>query len=483
VPDIVAVVNSTTITREELAQECRVHYGKEVLEAMVNKYLILQECRRRGITVTPREVNEEIEQMAKSFNLPVDQWLKLLKQERNIKPEQYANDIIWPSLALRKLAGDRLAVTQDELIRAFETEYGASVNVRLIVCSTVEKAQKVRAKAAADPAEFGNLAKNYSEDAPSASMKGIVQPIRKHGASREIEEAAFGLSDGQVSAVLHANGQYVILKRARLNQARPTKLEEVAPRLEKVIRDRKMRTVAADIFKQLQEDAAAHQGIKNVYNDPILSRQMPQGVVALVNDSAITMRQLDDECIDRHGIEVLEGTINHKLLEQACHRQNIVVSEKDLDDEIARAASLMVRTLPDGSPDVKAWVELVTKRQGISAEVYRHDAVWPSVALRKLVGDKVSITEDDLRKGFEANFGPRVRCRAIVMNNQRRAQQVWEMARQNLSLEHFSELATKYSIEASSRALAGEVPPIRKYGGQPLLEDEAFSLKPGEFPA
>ena len=43
--------------------------------------------------------------MAKSFSLPVDQWLKLLKQEREVQPEQYANDIIWPTLALRKLAG------------------------------------------------------------------------------------------------------------------------------------------------------------------------------------------------------------------------------------------------------------------------------------------------------------------------------------------------------------------------------------------
>ncbi len=67
------------------------------------------------------------------------------------------------------------------------------------------------------------------------------------------------------------------------------------------------------------------------------------------------------------------------------------------------------------------------------------------------------------------------------MSSQRRAQQVWEMARKNLTLENFGELAAKYSIESGSRVLKGEVPPIRKYGGQPLLEDEAFSLKPGEI--
>jgi parvulin-like peptidyl-prolyl isomerase len=143
----------------------------------------------------------------------------------------------------------------------------------------------------------------------------------------------------------------------------------------------------------------------------------------------------------------------------------------------------MVRPLPDKSPDVKAWLDLVTKKQGISVELYRRDVVWPAVALQKLAGagGKVTVSEDDLRKGFAANYGPRVRCRAIVMSSQRRAQQVWEMARKNLTLENFGELAAKYSIESGSRVLKGEVPPIRKYGGQPLLEEEAFALKPGDI--
>ena len=113
IPDVVAAVNGHSISRDELAVECRIHYGKEVLESMVNKYLILSECRQMGITISRREVDEEIEQMAKSFSLPVEQWMKLLEQERGIKPEQYANDIIWPSLALRKLAGERLRVTPE----------------------------------------------------------------------------------------------------------------------------------------------------------------------------------------------------------------------------------------------------------------------------------------------------------------------------------------------------------------------------------
>jgi parvulin-like peptidyl-prolyl isomerase len=443
---------------------------------MVNKYLIVQECRRRGLSITRTEVNTEIERMSAHFGVPVDQWLKLLKQERGIKPEQYANDIIWPTLALRKLAGEKLTVTQDELVQVFETEYGPAVRARLIACSTREKAEKLRSAAAASPQQFGNLAKDFSEDAASASAKGLIQPIRKHGNYKEIEQTAFSMADGEVSPVIFAGGQYVIIKREGLLEARKVKLQQISSQLEEMIRDRKMRTLATQIFSQLQK----HAVVENVFNDPVKSQQMP-GVAALLNGTQITMRQLAEECVERHGEEVLDTMIHRTLLEVACQQQRITVSDKEIDEEIARAADMAVKPLPDGTPDVKTFLTMVTEKQHIPADVYREDVVWPTAAMKKLAGSRITVTEEDLRKGFEANYGPRAKCRAIVMNNLRRAQQVWEMARKTPTLENFGNLAAQYSIEGGSRALQGEVPPIQKNGGQPELEKEAFSLKPGEL--
>jgi parvulin-like peptidyl-prolyl isomerase len=476
VPEIVATVNTQRITRDELARQCRRIHGAEVLESMVNKYLILAECQRRGVTVTRAEVDAEIERMAKRFGIPVDQWLKMLKQERNISAEQYANDIIWPTLALRRIAGERLSIGRDELIKEFEIQYGEAIRARLIAVTSLEKARKLRAEAMAKPDDFGNLAKDYSEDAPSASAKGVINPIRKHGSYKEIEDAVFTMADGDVSPVIHAGGQYVILKREGLLPARPVKFEQVAPKLEEILRDRKMRGVAQDVFQQLQKDAK----VVNVWNDPARRAKMP-GVAATINGDPLTIDELDEQCIARHGQEVVEGMISRKILELACKKQNIVVIEEDMQAEIARAALAGVKPHADGSPDVEAWLELVTKKQNIPLEAYRNDVVWPSTALKKLVGDKVRVTDEDLRKGFEANYGPRIRCLAIVLNNQRRAQQVFEMARKNNTAENFGELAAQYSVEPGSQAMRGEVPPIKKFGGQPKLEDEAFALKPGEL--
>lgn len=472
---IVAAVNGEQITREQLANECVLHFGEDVLERVVNKYLIVEECKKRNITVSQAEVNLEIERMAGRFGLPTEQWLKMLSQERGITAAQYANDIIWPTLALRKLAGEQLQITDQEIQQEYETLYGPAVKSRLIVCADLEKAKSVRAAAAAKPEEFGNLAMAESIDA-SASLKGLIQPIPRHVGNKDIEQAAFSMKDGEVSQVIPVANQYVILKREELIPARNVPMnDQLRSSLEEVIRDRKMRDVASDVFAALKKNAQ----VQEVFNDPAKRQQMPQ-VAALINGKQISIQTLGEACIERHGKDVLEGTINRRLLEQACKKRNITITDADLDREIARAASI---SLPpkNGSPDVEGWLKLVTEQQGISVELYRRDAVWPSVALKKLVGGQIQVTEEDIRKGYEANYGPRVQCLAIVTDNLRRAQKVWEMARQRPTKENFGDLAAEYSIEASSRALRGEVPPIQKHGGQEALEKEAFSLQPGQL--
>ncbi|HEY2760487.1 MAG TPA: hypothetical protein VGI75_07080, partial [Pirellulales bacterium] len=56
---IVATVNGEEIGRQELAQQCLAEFGKDVLETMMNKYLIVTYCEQHNITVTKADVDEE----------------------------------------------------------------------------------------------------------------------------------------------------------------------------------------------------------------------------------------------------------------------------------------------------------------------------------------------------------------------------------------------------------------------------------------
>jgi parvulin-like peptidyl-prolyl isomerase len=475
-PQLIAIVNGERLSRNDLAREALQHGGEEVLDSLINKWLITDQCQKKGITVSNDEVAAEIDRMAERFGMSRDKWLDLLKEERSITPAQYAQDIVWPSVALRKLASKQLEITEGEIQQAYETQFGRAVQMRLIVCGSLEKARKVHAEATQKPDDFPNLAKQYSEDVNSASAKGLVPPLRLHLGDPKLEQVVFAMQEGEISDVIAVGDQFLIVRCERQLPAQNVPMDQVRKPLVEACRDRKLRLVAGDVFKEIQGESH----VENIFHDPARRREHP-GLAAIVNGHKITVLDLAEECIERNGKQVLEGTINRRLLEQACKQRNVQVSPAEMDAEIARAAVSMGKTKPDGTADVEAWLQEVTVEQKTTLENYQHDVVWPTVALKKLVNGKVEVTEDDLRKGYEANYGPHVRCRAIVFNQARKAQEVWEMARSRPTIEFFSRLAEEYSVESSSRVLGGEIPPIQKHSAQPQLEKEAFSLQPGEL--
>ena len=465
---IVAAVNSEQISRQDLAREAARRFGEKVLESLVNKQLILEACAAQKIAISEKDVEDEIERMAGKWGLSTERWLGVLQSKRNINPDQYRRDIIWPTIALRRLAAEKLIVSQADVDKAWESMYGPKVQVRLISTTSRDRAGQLHARAVANPAEFDKLAKDYSEDSASAAARGLIPPIRRHIGEPEVERVAFALTEGQISPIIHVANQYLILKCERHLDATPIDAKHVQWAREQIrdrIRDKKLRGAATDIFKQLQEQAS----VVNIYNNPQQLARLP-GIAATVNGRQITMRQLSEECITRHGTEVLDGEINRKLLTQALKAANATVTERDLDVEIARAAETYGYLKKDGSPDVHAWLAKVVKDEDATVELYVRDAVWPSVALKKLVAARVEITEEDIDKAYEANYGARVEALVIVLDNHRRAQEVWEMARSDSTDEHFGKLAQEYSIEPISKANFGKVPPIRRYSGQPLIE-------------
>jgi len=471
---IVAVVNGQSVTRAQLAELCIERYGQPVLESLVNKHLILEACRQHNIKITVQDIEAEIDRIAARFNLPKDRWMQMLREERNISAEQYRRDIIWPTLALQQLAAGDLQITEAELTREFESEYGEKVQVRMIAVSSKTKAAEILKEVQAAPDTFGAAAKQHSEDPNSAAARGLIPPIRRHIGQPEIEKACFALQANEISPIIPVAGQFLIFqceKRLPPAHISPQYRQTANDRLRERLVDRKLRDASSKIFATLQ------QGVKvvNVLNDPELSKQLP-GVAATINGAQITMDQLADECIARHGVNVLDSEINYLLLTQALKSKSVTVKGEEIDGEVARAAETYGYLTADKKPDIQRWLKEVTESEGLQVETYIRDAVWPSVALKKLVESGVQVTDEDLEKGFEANYGPRIEALAVVLSSQRTAQEVWDMARSNRTPKFFGELASQYSIEPVSRANMGEVPPIRRFSGQPKVEEEAFKF-------
>jgi len=482
---VVAVVNSEQITKTDLGRECLRRYGPEVLDSLLNKLLLADALAAQGITITDKDITEEIDRIAGKFGLPSDRWLALLKEERNFTEAQYRREVVWPMLALRKASAVDVKVSKEEVKTAFESEYGPKVRCRLIILDAAKQkdvAPKILAALKADPKQFGKLAQQHCEDPSVAAASGVIPPIALHTGDPAIEEVAFRLQKGQTSGVIPvAEGKKLVILRCEDHIPEqyigPKDLPAVQKKLEERIRDNKTRFAASQFFAEVHKRAK----IVNVLADPSKKKDVPAGAVALVNGKQITYQQLTDECLVRFGGEVLDGEINRKLFTQELSRRKVQVGEQDIQAEIARAAESNGYIKADKTPDVERWIKDITTQDNVTAELYRTDAVWPSVALKKLCASRVQVSETDLQKGFESNYGERVRVLAIVLSDQRQAQRVWDMARNNPTDTYFSQLAQQYSVEPSSRANGGEVPPICKHSGSPVIEKEAFALKAGEL--
>ena len=480
---VLAVVNNEQITRQAMAIESLRRYGKIVLQNLIHKQVIWQACQQKNVVVTRKEIEDEIQKTANKLGVPIDQWLLLLKSKRKIDPNKYRSDIIWPMLAMRKMAAQNIQVAPEELQKAFESKFGPKVQVRMIASATQQRAQELLAEAKKNPAEFGKIAKLYSIDRGSASVYGMIPPISKHIGAPSLNQAAFALQPQQISNVIPVGDQFVVLKcEKHLPQMflAGQNLETAKTALRGELFEQKVRRASAKMLQDLKQNTR----VVNVYEDPQLQKQYPQSA-ALVGNEQITLAKLSEECLLRHGEDVLNGEINRRLLVQSLQKRRQQVTRADLDAEIRRAAEAYGYLTPAGQPDVAQWRQVVTEKNGITAELYENEVVWPSVALKKLVRSTVQVTDEDLRKGYEANYGERVRVQVIVFDNQRTAQKVWAMARDNNQAanakEAFGELANRHSVEDVSRASFGEVPPIQKHSGQPLLEKEAFKLQPGEL--
>lgn len=476
---VVAVVNGQQITRQQLADSCMRRFGEAVLESIINKQLVYNECLARQVVITEKDVNDEIARKAASFGMSADRYMSLICTQRKLTADRYKNDFVWQEMALRRLAEKEIVVSPEELQKQMDFEFGAKVQIREIVCDSRAKAEQLLAEVRQSPETFGTVAKNHSLNPNSAAVKGLLPPLARNAASPQMEQLVFGMQPGQISDVVEAGGQFLLIKCERIFpavQIAPADLPAVHERMIEELSEQKLADAATALFERLQNTVR----IVNVYNDPALREQNP-GVAAMVNESRINLNDLAEECIARFGSPMLTAEINRLLLQQEVKLNNLQITEEDIRSEISRAAEADGYIKPDGTVMVDEWLAYMTDNDPSVTDSLVADTVWPTCALKKLVSNGVTVTDEDLQKGFEANYGPRVEALAIVFDDQRQALKVWQMAAANPNEDYFGNLANQYSVDPASQANFGQVPPIQRHGGKPELEEEAFSLQAGEI--
>ncbi len=274
--DPIAIVNGEVITRQRLSDECVARKGEEILETMIARTLIEQAMRSKKLDVTAAEIDEEIDNIAGKLGggMGREAWLRTLDKERGISPVQYARDIIYPSLALRKLTAPFVQVTDEDLNMAFQAQYGDKIRVRLIMTDALNKAQAIWEEVHKNPGGFERVAQERSMDTGSRSLGGLLaEPISRHAYPRTVSDAAFRQlvdgdpddklgakpKDGAITGPIQvAEATWVILKREEVIPAMKLvtlKDEKVRKQTYEMIYEVKLKEKMNEVFTGLMQNA------------------------------------------------------------------------------------------------------------------------------------------------------------------------------------------------------------------------------------
>jgi len=120
-----------------------------------------------------------------------------------------------------------------------------------------KKAEEVL-KRLKDGADFGKLAKEYSEDTGSKDRGGELQPIPRGlmlAELPEFEAAAFSLATNQVSDLVTTRAGYHIIKALEKNPARKVELEKVADNIRLTLKAQEIQKRAPAYFEKLKQEA------------------------------------------------------------------------------------------------------------------------------------------------------------------------------------------------------------------------------------
>ena len=214
------------------------------------------------------------------------------------------------------------------------------------------------------------------------------------------------------------------------------------------------------------------------HHSPVIPRQdaSSRQVVAYIYGSIpITREELGEYLIERQGAERLDLMVNGRIIDIACQKKGIRVTDAEMDAALAEDLKKM------NIPSIKDFVKVLEKNKTTLYE-YKEDVLRIKLALAKLCRGQVQVTEEDIHKGFEAYHGAKVECQMIMWPAQEKNRvfnETYAKIRDNA--DEFDRVARSQAA-SNLASVGGHVAPFGRHTtGNDELENEAFKLRPGDI--
>ncbi len=288
----VARVNGHVITKEEFDQEFEFYknsfeaqYGSEiwdhdidgrkfidvikeqVVEALINDRLVLEEAQKLGIEVARQEADEEIQAIKDYYE--DEQGFQQLLDVQGLTEEQFVEKVKQSLLEskYREKVLETVTVSEEDIRKYYDENprefKNDTVKASHILLDTREDAQEVltRAKAGED---FGRLAEQYSVEPDAQTTKGNLGEFGYGEMVELFEEAAFALDIGEISDIVETQFGYHIIKVFDKTVTDITPFEEVKDQIESNLVYYEREARYSEIRTQLREQAEVETYPKNM---------------------------------------------------------------------------------------------------------------------------------------------------------------------------------------------------------------------------
>jgi foldase protein PrsA len=198
-----------------------------------------------------------------------------------------------------------------------------------------------------------------------------------------------------------------------------------------------------------------------------------QDTVASVDGESITKGELYDVMVKQYGQDSLSYLINNKIVEIAAEKENVKISDEDVDAEMKEFVEAN-----GGEESLNYALEQsgLTKKD-IETEIVNY------LKIVKLLESEVDITEEEMKTHFEENKDSynepeQVKASHILVENEETANKVKEKLEAG---EDFAELAKEYSTDSSNAENGGKLGYFSKGTMVEGFENIAFSMNVGEI--
>lgn len=198
-------------------------------------------------------------------------------------------------------------------------------------------------------------------------------------------------------------------------------------------------------------------------------------VVAYVYDTVpLTREELGEYLIARFGKDRVNNFVNRRIIEMAAKERGIEVTDAEVDADLTETLKSLNTTRSD-------FVSKLLKPYGKNMYEWKEDVIKPRILLAKLCRDRVVVTEDDMKKAYEAKYGEKIECRLILWPRDQRSVALAMYTKIRDSEAEF-ERAAKQQADPKLAGTGGRIEPFGRHTtGNEQLEKSAFRLKPGEM--